>query len=322
MTETTQDCQLCGSNGPHQTISVREMMFGTRERFEYFGCAECDTLQTAKIPPEEELAQYYGADYYSYRIPPEPLVVRWLTQMHDRFHLRTGARFAGPLLTSMLPERVVKMLAQLSIDRDARILDVGCGAGKLLDRLAQAGFTNLSGADPYIDADGETPLGVALMKRHLSEVPGEFDLIMFNHSLEHVPDPVATLRAAKEKLRPEGVCLIRIPTTSSDAWSTYKADWVQIDAPRHIVIPSREGMARAANSAGLRVDETIDDSFALQFSGSEKYRRDVPLRDPRGRKLFGPLKIWKWEKEAALLNAQGRGDQAGFVLRVGDGPHQ
>lgn len=322
MTESIQDCQLCGSNGPHKTISVREMMFGTRERFDYFACAHCDTLQTANILPEEELAEYYGADYYSYRIPPEPLVVRWLTQLHDRVHLRTGARFAGPFLTSMLPERVIKMLAQLSINRDARILDVGCGAGKLLDRLARAGFTNLSGADPFIEADGETPLGVTLMKRNISEVTGEFDLIMFNHSLEHVPDPVATLRAAKEKLRPEGVCLIRIPTTSSDAWSTYQADWVQIDAPRHIVIPSREGMARAAESVGLRVDETIDDSFAFQFLGSEKYRRDVPLFDPRGQRLFGPLTIWKWEKKAALLNSQGRGDQAGFVLRVSDGPRR
>jgi 2-polyprenyl-3-methyl-5-hydroxy-6-metoxy-1,4-benzoquinol methylase len=73
-------------------------------------------------------------------------------------------------------------------------LDVGCGGGALLDRLARVGFNKLSGADPFIAADAETPLGVPLMKRYLSEVTGEFDLIMFNHSLEHVPDPVATLK--------------------------------------------------------------------------------------------------------------------------------
>jgi Rps23 Pro-64 3,4-dihydroxylase Tpa1-like proline 4-hydroxylase len=36
---------------------------------------------------------------------------------------------------------------------------------------------------------------VPLMKRYLGEVPGEFDLIMFNHSLEHMPDPVETPRS-------------------------------------------------------------------------------------------------------------------------------
>jgi hypothetical protein len=58
---------------------------------------------------------------------------------------------------------------------------VGCGGGALLDGLAQVGFNNLCGADPFIAADGETPRGVPLMKRYLSEVTGEFDLIMFNH---------------------------------------------------------------------------------------------------------------------------------------------
>ena len=292
------------------------MMFGTRERFEYYSCAECDTLQTANALGDEELARHYGQDYYSYNVSAEPRVLRWLTTQHDRFELRTGGRFAGAFLTSLLPERVVKMLGQLAIDRDARILDVGCGGGKLLDRLARAGFSNVSGADPFLEADGETALGAPLMKRHVNEVHGEFDLIMFNHSLEHVPNPIVTLKAAKAKLAPGGICLIRVPTTSSEAWNTYRADWVQIDAPRHIVIPSRKGLARAADAAGLRVEKTIDDSYALQFIGSEQYRRDVPLSDPRSRKLFGLKQIWGWEKESYRLNGVGRGDQAGFVLRA------
>jgi SAM-dependent methyltransferase len=316
LNDVSKECQLCGSTGPHQTISVREMMFGTRERFEYYSCAECDTLQTVNLLGEEELARHYGPDYYSYNVSAEPRVLRWLTTQHDRFDLRTGGRFAGALSTSLVPDRVVKMFGQLQIERDAHILDVGCGGGKLLDRLARAGFSNLSGADPFIEADCETTLGVPLLKRHLDDVVGEFDLIMFNHSLEHVPHPIATLKTANEKLAGGGICLIRVPTTSSEAWKTYQADWVQIDAPRHIVIPSRKGMARAADKAGLRVEKTIDDSFSFQFLGSEQYRRDVPLFDPRGRKLFGPKQIWDWEKEADRLNRRGRGDQAAFVLRA------
>lgn len=59
---------------------------------------------------------------------------------------------------------VVRMLGQLALERDARILDVGCGGGGLLDRLARVGFNNLSGADPFIAAGGEAPRGVPLMK--------------------------------------------------------------------------------------------------------------------------------------------------------------
>ena len=154
------------------------------------------------------------------------------------------------------------------------------------------------------------------MKRYLSEVTGKFDLIMFNHSLQHVPDPVATLEAAYEKLAAGGICLVRLPTTSSEAWTIYGADWVQIDAPRHIVIPSRQGMALAADTVGLRVEKTFDDSTLGQFLGSEAYRRDVALSDPKFLRTFGPRRIWEWAKRAERLNRQGRGDQTGFVLRA------
>ena len=325
MNEVAKECRLCGSTGPHQTIAVREMMFGTREPFEYYSCAACDTLQIVNVPEGEELMRHYPPNYYSYNVSAQPRVLRWLITQQDRFKLHSGGRLVGALITAPLPEGIVRaavggdvvgMLAQLALERDARILDVGCGGGALLDRLARVGFNNLSGADPFIAADGETPQGVPLMKRYLSEVTGEFDLIMFNHSLEHVPDPVATLKVAYEKLAAGGICLVRLPTTSSEAWTIYRADWVQIDAPRHIVIPSRQGMALAADRVGLQVEKTFDDSNLGQFFGSEAYRRDVALTDPKFLRMFGPKRIWDWENRAERLNRQGRGDQTGFVLRA------
>jgi SAM-dependent methyltransferase len=323
--ELAKDCRLCGSTGPHQTIEVREMYFGTREPFEYYSCSACDTLQIVNVPEGEELTRHYPPNYHSYNVSARPKGLGWLTTQHDRYKLRTSGSLTGALITALLPEGIVRavnggdavgMLGQLALDRDARILDVGCGGGALLDRLARVGFNSLSGADPFIAADGETPRGVPLMKRYLNEVTGEFDVIMFNHSLEHVPDPIATLKLAYEKLAAGGVCLVRLPTTSSEAWTIYRSDWVQIDAPRHIVIPSRQGMALAADRVGLRVEKTFDDSTVGQFLGSEAYRRDVSLTDPKILRLFGPKRIWEWEKRAKRLNRKGRGDQTGFILRA------
>lgn len=323
MNEVNVGCRLCGSTGPHATIEVREMMFGTREIFEYYSCIACDTLQIVNVLEGKDLMRHYPPNYYSYNA--QPRVLQWLIRQHDRFKLHTGGRLVGALLTAPLPEGIVRtliggdvvgMLTRLALEHDSRILDVGCGGGALLDRLARVGFNNLAGADPFIAADSKTPSGVPLMKRYLSEVPGEFDLIMFNHSLEHSPDPVAMLKVAHEKLAPAGICLVRLPTTSSEAWTIYGADWVQIDAPRHIVIPSRQGMALAADKVGLRVEKTIDDSNLGQFMGSEAYRRDIPVTDPKILRLFGPKRIWEWEKRAERLNRQGRGDQTGFVLRA------
>jgi SAM-dependent methyltransferase len=331
LAEVTKECRLCGSTGPHRTIAAREMHFGTRELYEYFDCATCETLQLVELLDDEELSAQYPSHYYSYNVSAHPPFFRWLTTQQDRFRLRTGGKVVGALVAALpggvrtaigTPDAtgdVAKMLGELALERDARILDVGCGAGALLDRLARAGFKNLNGADPFIAEDGVTPLGVPLMKRDMGDVAGEFDLIMFNHSFEHVPDPVATLKAAQQKLAAGGVCLVRVPTTSSEAWTVYGADWYGIDAPRHIVIPSREGMALAADAVGLRVEKTIDDSTSGQFIGSESYRRDIGLTELKDLRtilqMFGLKQIWNWEKRAKSLNRQGRGDQTGFVLR-------
>jgi hypothetical protein len=79
-------------------------------------------------------------------------------------------------------------------------------------------------------------------------------------------------------------------------------------------------MALAADAVGLRVDRTFDDSSVAQFIGSEAYRRDIPLIELTSLrsllKLFGARRIWGWDRRAAQLNRQGRGDQTGFVLRA------
>lgn len=57
-------CRICGHHGSFKHYSIREMMNGTGEEFQYFECAECHCCQIAEIP--DNLGDYYAADYYSY----------------------------------------------------------------------------------------------------------------------------------------------------------------------------------------------------------------------------------------------------------------
>ena len=156
----------------------------------------------------------------------------------------------------------------------------------------------------------------------LEDLEGGWDVIMLHHAFEHLADPARLLREAARRLAPGGKILLRLPMADSYAWLRYRADWVQLDAPRHLFLHTRRSLAHAADAAGLRVEATVCDSHELQFWGSEQYLRDIPLNDPRSYRfdrsgaLFAPARLARWRRAAAALNRIGWGDQAAVYLRV------
>jgi len=211
-------------------------------------------------------------------------------------------------------------LAKLRLGLDDQVLDVGSGAGSLLFYMRGLGFTNLEGVDPYIDADMEFER-IAIHKAQLSDLDGLHDLVMFHHSLEHMPDPVVALKEAARLTKVGKHILIRVPVAGTYAWRTYKMNWVQFDAPRHIFLHTEKSIKILANQAGLVLERVLYDSSAFQFWGSEQYLKDIPLRSneslakPGGRVLFSENEIARFEEKAMALNITGDVDQACFFLR-------
>jgi SAM-dependent methyltransferase len=197
------------------------------------------------------------------------------------------------------------------------ILDMGCGAtASFLNTMARLGFKNLLGADPFISSDTVSSLGVKIIKKYLSGLEGPFDLIMFHHSFEHVSDPQETLSNVRKLLKPGGRCLIRMPMPSSETFEVYGADWVALDPPRHLSLPSREGMQILARKYGFVMEAMFDDSTRFQFVASELYLRNIPLLEQNELKEFSSKTLKEYDKRAARLNALNRGDSMAFVLKA------
>ncbi len=313
-------CRVCRASFNGNTFIAREMMLGTRDQFEYWECSDCGCVQILEIP--HNLDDYYPRSYFSlkrYRRPGRNLIRKIIDQRRVRHSLGVEDWLGKFLNRFLRPLNYVEWCRFAQIGIDARVLDVGCGAGKLPMRMKLGGFKECAGVDPHIDADIQYPLGVRIYKKDIAELaeqrPGEFDLIMFHHSLEHVPDPHATLKAARRLLAPNGKVLIRIPVAGSYAWRRYGENWVSLDPPRHLWLPSVEGMHRLAGANGFSLARARHDSTPLQFIGSELYQRNIPLNASRKEKnIFDTKSMRRFEDAARRLNEDADGDMAVFVL--------
>jgi SAM-dependent methyltransferase len=320
--EVPKLCRICHSQADHRLYEVREMQFGTRELFKYLECAACKCLQLVDVPAD--LSRYYPATYESLNQQPSDYFRGAIKNKLKAFKTRFAVSGRGPLRRSLDAVRPksdpgIKALSLIKPSRHARILDVGCGTGHRLYELKNAGFHHVSGIDPFIRSDIHYPNGLTVKKQTLEEVAGEWDIIMFHHSFEHLIDPRAALKLASKLLATRGTCLIRVPTTSSWAWETYRENWAQIDAPRHIIIPSEQGLALLASYAGFNVARVEFDSTEFQFLASMFYRDDIAWNEARNRPdlqpMFGTKAISTLKQDAEKLNRQRRGDQLVCIMR-------
>jgi SAM-dependent methyltransferase len=293
------NCAICGGTTGTKHV-FREMKYGTRDKFDYWECLGCGCLQVVEIP--DNMAVYYQDDFYTSSLRFGALEP-WLYRV---YHKAPGlVRLIRPA-----PE-AFQAIIEAKPKAGARILDVGCGGGKLVNILRRLGY-DAHGIDPFVQ--GETAF---VRRAYLQDTTAmEWDLIMFHHSLEHMSHHIDVLRMAREKLAPGGTCLVRIPVANW-AWRNYKENWVQLDAPRHFIIHTQQSFRLTFEAAGFRASHITFDSGPFQFYASELYERDIPLTQVRSHiAQLGSAALRQMKTRSCELNRQQLGDQAAFFLKT------
>lgn len=314
------ECRICFNKKDNKFYEVQEMMFGYRDKFNYYQCPKCDCLQISDIP--FNMSKYYPSDYYSFSpINDSNHIISYFKKIRNSYAIFNRG-IIGRLLYNRIPNERLRFLSYISnINKKTRMLDVGCGAGSLLYDLSTTGFDNLLGIDPYIEDDILYSDKLKILKRYIQEIDDEFDLIMFHHSFEHISNPGETIEIVSRLLSQGGICLLRIPTVSSFAWEHYRENWVQLDPPRHFFLHSIESIKRLAEKANLCLTKVIYDSSSFQFWGSEQYIKGIPLKSENSyavnpaKSIFSKEDIKRFERDARKLNLENRGDQAIFYLK-------
>lgn len=147
-------------------------------------------------------------------------------------------------------------------DKKAKILDVGCAGGPLLNELKQHGFTNTSGIDFSAEAVAKCKsrgLDAYQMDAHnLEFAANTFDVLIASDSLEHLENDEKALESWNKVLKPGGKIFVFVPAYMF-LWS--EQDTVNFHYRRY----TKAELVKKMEKAGFEVKRKGYWNFAVFF---------------------------------------------------------
>ena len=216
--ETPAACPACQA--------LQNFGCGTKNGCELFRCATCRTLYAATTLPGSR------QDYDGY------------------YH-------AGNLtVPSFVLDRVGEIVAGFSRYRqENRFLDLGCGAGVLMDAAARAGW-EVCGLDvsrkavEHLRRAGYDVFHGELLEAGYPE--GHFDVVAASELLEHVTDPRTIVAEVARILRPGGLFWATTPNGWGLSARLLAKNWSVVAPPEHLQLFTNRGIKSLLSQAGFR----------------------------------------------------------------------
>lgn len=200
---------------------------GEKNGYRLLVCRCCRTLRTARLPHAGEEEDYDG--YYR----PENLQV-----------------------PAFVHRRLDEIVAGFSAYRqEGRLLDVGCGAGAIMQAAARAAWVASGTEISRTAAEHNRAQGFEVFCGELAAArypEGHFDVVVTSEVIEHVPDPRVLLAEINRVLRPGGLLWATTPHARGLSAHALGLKWSIISPPEHLHLFSASGLKQLLREVGFR----------------------------------------------------------------------
>lgn len=287
-TEPCPHCIVCGRPGLPLYEDLTDYLSGTPGSWRMVRCADpaCGMLWLDPKPLAADLIKAY-ATYHTHGSPrARKFSGLWLSAVNSACKQICHLLEMGSALG-----RQRRDLRTMFIGKSGpgRLLEVGSGSGRFLNRMRKAGWT-VEGVDfdPVAAARIKERFGIPVAVGSLPELgypAGKYDVVAMSQVIEHVADPLALLRECSRVLRPGGRLVLSTPNALGVAHRLYGSSWRGLEPPRHQHIFSPAALERCARESGFAALQR----FTLSAESAGIYRASDLLRSSRsGTRAFSP----------------------------------
>ena len=264
------NCNLCGSDKYEVHLIRGDLNLFLDGEFRLVKCAECGLVYLNPRPSVDEMLLLYTDDYDQFTIvvSDEPSI---LTRLERYYGLYKRCR------------------SILHYQQYGRLLDIGCATGDFLAAMRKHPGWELYGIEPNMSASeyARSQLGLDVRTGTLDEVefPEKwFDVVTLWNTIEHLSDPLGTLRKIHGLLKPQGIVVFSTPNLDSLDARLFGPYWIGYELPRHLYVFSRRTIRMLVTEAGFSIlkIQCLYGSYAAAMSSVRFWLRAM-AKDARWR---------------------------------------
>lgn len=233
-------CNVCESHSYTVLYEGPDRLHGLGGPFRLVKCQQCGLIYLNPRPTREEMGWYYPTDYGPYA--------------------QDVAQAKGFLSNLAYRYGVAKRCRMITKRKEpGRILDVGCSIGHFLNGMKLRGWRAFGievneGATAY--ARERFGLEVQVGELEEAEFPAAyFDAVTLWNVLEHLHDPLASLREINQLLKDDGLLVFSMPNWESVDARLWGKFWVGLDMPRHLYVLPRPAIEELLAKTGFKTVE-------------------------------------------------------------------
>lgn len=235
----------CGTDDA-VVLRGRDRLHGLPGEFTLVRCRSCGLLRTTPRPTPESIGFYYPGSYRPYQ--------------STRVEAMSGASPAPPRggrLRRWLREPKTHILPPMP---PGRLVEIGCGSGGFMDRLAERGW-EVEGVEFSPDAaEAARALGYLVHVGALEQTRDPvkpYDLVVGWMVVEHLHDPIGALRKLARWTKPGGWLAISTPDAGSLEFKLFGDAWYALHLPNHLFLYSVDTLRNVLARAGWRMERVF-----------------------------------------------------------------